>query len=210
MDKLKKALENLEQFDNDTVVHGLFKKVLQEIKCDKKSKWQYIISGIFSILISALVVCGSKTIKNSIAIVEIFNTVVLAFMAMIFTSYAIFQALLTDSLIEYLACDKSNILKTCNNTFLNLLILYLSDTVLNTIVRIVLLNFSSDFLLIGDVLFSNTIALVLFLPYTFFNMLIILEMKNFIINMHKLFNASNKVRIYEYLNKELDKQDKNK
>lgn len=163
-----------------------------------------MISGIIAIVLGCGLGFNKETVSLLKECVEFLNGISLAFIAMILGSYSIFQALMTDNIVTLLIESDNNILKVSNNSFYNLIVLYVADIVVNVVLYGILMIVPTGFLLFKNIVACNIMASFFGCIYLFFNILLITEMKNFGKNLYQMFNIYNIVRAYEVESKDND------
>ena len=84
-----------------------------------------------------------------------------------------------------------------NEFFKNLSILYLIDVIISYSVAIVVMCLPNDFGIFDSVKINNVIAISLLFLYFMFTMLLLLEIKNFVMNLYTTFYAYSMLRIVE-------------
>ena len=204
----EKTEKNINELTERVNSKDLLREVCDEIKLSKKSKFQYIFSSITGVSLSAILVFSNNTVTALNDTANIFNGVAIAFVAMILSSYSIFQALLTDDFIMILIETDNNLLKISNKSFLNLIMLYLIDIISSIVIIIVTKVMPNDWCVSSNLIISNIIAMFLISCYTIYNFLIIIEIKNFAINLYNMFNAYNIVRVLTIIENDSTEDDK--
>ena len=127
--------------------------------------------------------------------------IVVAFIAVVFGAYALFQAMISDDFLIVLSKVRGQIKKS-NKSFLNLAILYLYAIIINFCLLIGNNWLGKDFLLFPSVFVDNCICFISLSLYFIYNILPILEVKNFAINLYRMFNLYNAYKIADILSKE--------
>ena len=128
----------------------------------------------------------------------IFNTISIAFIAMIIGAYAIFQALLNDDLVYEMYQyneGENNLLKESNQEFLGLLVLYLTSIIANILILLTLKILPSDFLLFSRYNLNVIMSTILLFIYISFHLRVFAEIRNFAVNLYNIFEAHNLVSI---------------
>ena len=139
---------------------------------------------------------------------EIFNTISIAFIAMIIGAYAIFQALLNDDLVyemHYYNNGDNSLLTETNHEFLGLLILYLTSIITNILILLTLKILPPNFLLFKSYNLNITISTILAFIYIAFHLRIFLEIRNFAVNLYRIFEAHNLISILKKENQDDNK-----
>ena len=184
-------IKNLKELAQSNIVDSLVKDSLSEIKFTRKNIVQYLISLFGAMVLSYGIIFMVNPVEGMQSAVEIINNVSLAFIAIIFGTYALFQALMTDSVVWALLKDKENLLCVSNKSFLHWILLYFTEIITNTVILIILSFLPREFVLFGEKGLSNVLAYALCLVYFFYSLLILYEMKNFALNIYRMFSVYN-------------------
>lgn len=190
-DRIKENIREL-IYEDDSA--SLMKNALKELKYRQSGVYHYIISIILALFLGVAIGYSDKTVSVTKYMVELFNGVILSFVAIVVGAYAIFQALLSDDFFDVLLETDNNMLKVSNKSFRNLIIIYLSDILLNVIILIILQLIPETWCILNNLKLANCSASILLVIYIFVNILIMLEFKNFTMNLYKTFNAYNASR----------------
>ncbi len=156
--------KNIQDLNDKRSKQQILVECLSELRVSKGSVWQLMVSIIVALAMSVYTAFFAETVKSTGIIVDTFLDVQLAFFAVIFGAYAIFQALMRDEIIKELIKTNNNILRDSNRTFLNLSMIYIFDIFLTVIVKIVVGICVEDFY-IYNILLSNIIFVVFFFLY---------------------------------------------
>ena len=113
---------------------------------------------------------------------------------------SVFQALLSDQLIWELY-KEGDLLKDSNESFLGVILLFWGEILINLFLVVALKVIPEDFLLLKSVDYSNRIAIGLLFIYYTISMRIMFEVRNFAINLYKVFVAYNKITILKMIKK---------
>lgn len=170
------------------------KIALNEVKFEGSSRLQWGLSGIISLVLSIITCFSKDTIEILKTTTNTFNSVLLAIIAMIFTAYALFQALLNDDMV----CEMSkynNLLESSNQSFLGVVFLYMSNIIVNVILIIILSVLPTGFGISNNYWIDSTICCMLIWIYETFTFRIFIEIRNFAINIYKIFIAHNKLSL---------------
>lgn len=189
--ELNQALKNLEELIDRRKNTKIFKDAINEIKIGKKNKWQYALSILLSSVFAFLIANTEYTGLIYVEISDKLLDISLAFVAMILGSYSIFQALMSRELVKLLIKSDSNLLKKSNQSFLYLVILFVANIVINFGIICILKILPGDFLLVENVAGSNLVAFILIFLHFLFNLLLILEVITFALNLYRMFCVYN-------------------
>lgn len=191
--------KNIVDISKNRNLDGLLKNAVLEIKFNKKSKVQYIISLGIAFPLSYAIAFSGETVQLMAAAVEIINGVALAIIAVIFGTYSIFQALMTDSVMWALLKSDNNLLNISNKSFLNLVVLYWAEIIFNIVLLISLNIIPGDFCLLESIVSTNIIAFISIVSYFAYCFLLLYEVRNFAVNLYQMFNIYNIYRGLELL-----------
>lgn len=192
------AEKNITELVDKSRMNKLIKEAVFEIRFTKGNKWQYLISILISSALSWFLIIND-TVFLFDNINEMFLNLSIAFVAMIFSGYSIFQALLSEKLILELIKVKSNLLKTSNKSFLNLILLYLASILINIIIKTVISGMDKHYMLLNNVKICNILAFVLIFCYLLYHILILLEVMIFTINLYRMFCLHNALQAVDAL-----------
>lgn len=206
----EKVIENIELIAQNKCLKNLPKDMISEIKFSRKNLFQYFVSIMSAVILSYVLTYKGDTVELMSYAVDVINGVALAFLAIIFGTYAIFQALMTDSVIWVLLKSDNNLLNISNRSFLHLILLYLVNIMANIILLILLNAIPKEYCFFDSLVVCNIVAFVLELIYFAYSFLIFYEMKNFTVNLYQMFNVYNIYRAIDLLEKSNeDDNDKN-
>ena len=90
----EKIIMNIQELAESNNLQGLVKDTISEIKLTRKSIKQYVLSCIIAIVLSLLIVYKTNIIDMMSFAVDLANNTAVAFIAIIFGTYAVFQALM--------------------------------------------------------------------------------------------------------------------
>lgn len=202
----EKTINDIKDLVDKRDIRRIVKESVREIRFSSKSKWQYLASGIFSVITSVCISIDLDTVKIFTEVTEKFIDIGLAFVAMILGSYSIFQALLNKQLILEIIRTDSRLLKNANRTFLNLIILYVGSISLSLVLNIGLKSVSGNFLLLNSILLSNCVSGILIFMYMMYHFLLVIEVIVFTINLYRMFCAYNTLQALEAYVEELQNE----
>ena len=183
MNNYDRVIKNIQEIAENRDIKQLVKASISEIKLNRKSLLQYLFSIVIGTLLSFIIVYKSDTVLIMGAAVEILNSGALAFVAIIFGTYSIFQALMTDAVVWALLNSKNNLLNVSNKSFLHLILLYLFEIILNFILMIILKCLPNEYCLFENLTVTNVVAFIAITFYFGFCFLLFYEMKNFAVNL---------------------------
>ncbi|WP_432776071.1 hypothetical protein AAFJ72_03500 [Brevibacillus gelatini] len=194
----------------------LFKEALIDILTEKDSRSSILVFGIISIIPAGLIGVSKDTVELTYKAVSNLNSIILALFAIVFTGYALFQALVNNDLLRRLLiadAKKSrkvsgddnagrSKLQESNEYFIKLMMSIISAIVINVLLLLVIGSLPKDFCLPLNNTINNTMAAILIWIYFLYMFRILWEMKSFVYNMFQLFNAHAGSKAIELLKKQ--------
>lgn len=201
MEREKVTINNLQDLLDRRKKQQLLLHVFEEIKFTRKSMGQYAIASILAIFLGLIIAFAEETVSFSQYAFEQLNTICIAFISIVLGAYAIFQALLDESILLKLLESDNNMLKESNKTFLNLVVLYVVAILINMVMSIVLEVMPEEYLLTGNIFLDEIICLICLTAIFMFEILLILEMINFTVNLYRMFSVYNTMKAIDAINK---------
>lgn len=187
------VIKNIQELNDKRNKKEILSECLGELKLSRNSIWQFVTGASVALMLSVYVTFFTNTVVAARVVFSILLDVQLAFFAVIFGAYAIFQALMRDEIIKELIKTDNNILKDSNRTYLNLSVLYIFDIFI-TVISNIIVNICKEEFYVYSVGFSNVLFFVLFFIYCALNFVLMLENINFVINLYRMFNVYNVYR----------------
>nr|DAM58879.1 MAG TPA: hypothetical protein [Caudoviricetes sp.] len=185
----------------------LLKESIKELRYEKSSRYQYFICFILAFLVAVYVTWSPNTIPVMRHAVDVILGIEVGLIAVVISSYSIFQALLSDGFIMALAKTENNLLKISNKSFLNLTICYLIAIGMNIIIGIVLEGMADNWFLCANAIVNYILSSIICGIYFGANFLSISEICNFALNLYRMFNAANCERIIKIIENEEKERD---
>lgn len=173
-------------------------EVIRPNKEIKSSIWQLVISIVVAIIICVPISAIPNTVEIFSETVSVLQNIFIAFIAMEMGAYALFQALLKKELVYKLYIN-GNILDTSNSAFLGVILLFWVGIMLNIILVILFKVIPPNWTLFSNNIINILVSFVLMTIYMSFYIRVLFEVRNFAINLFKVFQAHNKVSLLEYL-----------
>jgi len=191
--------DNLQDLIDRRDTKHLIVESFKEIRFNHKSAWQYVISFLLAMVVAGVIGFSQDTVILMKEVISELNTIIIGLLATVFGSYSIFQALLNRDLVKQLIVDKENILKKSNTTFLNFIIIYMINILVNFVLGIFIKAMDPRWTLFSDLLLSNIFATFLICIYIAFSLVCILETINFAINLYRMFCIHNTLQALDVL-----------
>lgn len=184
-----------------------FKATFVELFPKKKLESHHFVIIFVSLLLGILLKYSSTTFITFIDVVELVNSMVIALFGIVFTGYALFQALIDKDMLKRMLKvkeGKTNI-QISNDYFLNVMILDIFCVILNIGLLLLLKVFPVELLNYVDAIFISVVAIVFFTFYFSIQALAIWEMKSFVFNIYQFFNINAGTKAVEILKENKDK-----
>lgn len=209
-----KKIENLFSTRSSREV---FKEAIIEILPEKKQWVSFVTIGLISAIPASIIGISKDTVDLFYKAISNLNTIILALFAIVFTGYALFQALVNNDLLRRLLISdgKSKMsskdivskeetgkskLQESNEYFVKIMMLIVSAIVINAVLLLLVGSLPKDFYLPLSNRINNTLAAILIWVYFFYIMTILWEMKSFVFNVFQLFNAHAGSKAIELIN----------
>lgn len=187
---LKNNVENLISGEHNNN-KAIYKKILKNNKVSKRTIIILFLIAIILVVPSFLIGFNKKTIYMAEKIFQISNGIAIPVFAVVFTGYAIFQALSNGKTLKTLLSvsdDERSKFEEYNDTFLYTALLYLILIIMNFIILIFLVAIPSVWSIpFFSLIINNIIAFLLIWIYLIFNIYCFLELKSFVLNLYKVF-----------------------
>ena len=202
----EKILESLRDLLGDQESLKLIKISTASLKCSKR-RCMILLLMSFCLLIPLWYIgSSSHTIDSTIKIIQLSNDVIIPIFAMLFTGYALFQALVGGNTLKKMLIEKINnasAFKTYNLYFFSLAIYFLCIIILNFILLIVFENIPPDWAFPYLTQFANSVwATLLLLIYVIVNVNALIEVKSFLYNLYQCFSINAYANVITSLGKE--------
>jgi hypothetical protein len=202
------------KLNRDNIASNLFTKksskqiLIQGLKEMVPTKGTYLESFIILVLviaISSLIGISNNTVILLKDVVEVLNNVTLAVFGIIFTGYAIFQALIdTDILKRLFTTDLKGkpFFSISNDYFIMLMIVNALAIFINMTLLIILKIIPEYWCAFDNHILNNAIAITLISFYLYFEFKNIWEIKSFVFNIYQMFNISAGEKIIKIIDEE--------
>ena len=156
------------------------------------------------------------TINQCETVIGIFHSIIVSVFAIVFTGYALFQALLNKELLiamlsSSLKNDKNedtSYIEYSNNTFVEFMMALFSVIVLDLIIRVFLNIIPDSWCMFANNSINEIISCIGIILILYINMEVLWETKSFIYNVYTLFNAYTMTKALEYLRELREREEK--
>lgn len=191
-------------------------QAIKILKFNKQNIWRKIGFIIIEFAMAISLALSSTTLIKVGTILEMLNGVLIAFFAVVFTGYALFQALIGDGLLLYLVNDtvkeegeERSQLENSNDYFVKVMLIQFVVIILNAFCMMIM-NVITDMktICLFDSHIKDLISCIIIFVIFHFNFEAIWEIKSFIFNVFQLFNSHAMARIIEIMEKEEKKESK--
>ena len=183
----------------------LILEALSIFKISKKNWKQQLCLYIISLIVALVVGVSKSTVSVIVDSAQLILDIILALFGIVFTGYALFQALINNELLIRLLCDTSkdakneekSKLQETNETFVKCMLLNVVAIIVSLLLRITISCVPDDFLVFKELMYNNITAAFLISIYFYFVITIVWEVKSFVFNIFQLFNAYAGTRVLE-------------
>ncbi len=189
----EKIVDNIKELIDKRSIDTIIKESVVEIRLCKKSVWQYIIAIIFGAVIAVVASYSYGTVNVMKEVSELLFDTSIGIIGLVLSAYSIFQALIQKELIKVLIKSDDNLLKRSNKTFLNIVVLYVINALISLIARIILSAIGKEFIIFENIKLCNFFSVILIFGYMTFNLLLLLELIVFTVNLYRMFCVHNTI-----------------
>lgn len=199
-------IDILEKMFQTVSSNDILRSAIKVLIPKRKQKKVYIIVFVLSIIPSYMISVSQDTVPIFRNCVQIVNDVCLALFGIIFTGYALFQALIgKEMLIRMIQStvikDKEEIskLQETNENFAETMMLEFLCIVISLLLLLILNSLPDDYCMFQKLYLNNIIAGLGMYIYFYLFFIVLLEIKSFIFNIVQLFNFHAGTRIMEIM-----------
>lgn len=206
----EKLMSNAVKLTEKSNSNKVFLQSLKILKPDKSNFLHKLIFGIIEVILAIIMVKRVDTISLTEDVLQVVITVMLAFLAVVFTGYAFFQALINDKLLVSMIVagdDKNNKLSEANNYFAEVMIFQIGCMLLDLLVIVFMIVLPEDWTLLSNNMLNEAFATIGISFLLYCNVESIWEMKSFIFNVFQLFNLHAYSRIAKIQENQSDKEE---
>ena len=206
----EKLMSNAVKLTEKSNSNKVFLQSLKILKPDKSNFLHKLIFGIIEVILAIIMVKRVDTISLTEDVLQVVITVMLAFLAVVFTGYAFFQALINDKLLVSMIVagdDKNNKLSEANNYFAEVMIFQIGCMLLDLLVIVFMIVLPEGWTLLSNNMLNEALATIGISFLLYCNVESIWEMKSFIFNVFQLFNLHAYSRIAKIQENQSDKEE---
>lgn len=196
---IEKAAENAEDLRKKQNSSQVLKDSLKILKPESRNFFRKIIFLVIEIFFAWKMVTQKETVVLTKDVFEVLISTLVALMAIVFTGYAFFQALINDKLLITLLSvdDEKGNLSGTNKYFAEVMVFQMTCTVIDLLIVVFAIIVPNDWCAFENELINEVISGILLLAVLHCNIESIWEMKSFIFNVFQLFNLHAYARIKE-------------
>ena len=187
----EKVMSNAEKLTEKSNSNKVFLQSLKILKPNKSNFLHKLIFGIIEVTVAFIMAKRTDTIGLTENVLQVVITVMLAFLAVVFTGYAFFQALINDKLLVSMIAtgdNKNNKLSEANIYFAEVMIFQIGCMLLDLLVIVFMIVLPEDWTLLSNNMLNEAFATIGISFLLYCNVESIWEMKSFIFNVFQLFN----------------------
>lgn len=187
---------------------------MKQLLPKKREKFKYIFALIISLVPAYMIAVSEDTIFIFRDCVQILTNAVIALFGIIFTGYALFQALIgKEMLIRMLQntvvkdkSEKSKLQET-NETFAETMMLEFACIVTGIIIQIILNCLPEKYSIFDNLILNNLLAGIGIYLYFYLSFIVLMEIKSFIFNIIQLFNFHAGTRVMEMMQADIRQEE---
>lgn len=192
----------------------LIKRSLRVFEISKKNRKKIVCLYIISVFIATFVGFSPNTASIVCDTAQTMIDIMLGMFGIVFTGYALFQALMNKQLlIRMLSSDEKNgkdksksKLQETNESFVEYMMLNLISIIVSLFLKIIASSIPNKAVIFSKMSTNNIVATLLISLYFYFILIIMWEAKSFIFNVFQVFNMHAGTRVLELLGDD-DKDD---
>ena len=206
----EKVMSNAEKLTEKSNSNKVFLQSLKILKPNKSNFLHKLIFGIIEVTVAFIMAKRTDTIGLTENVLQVVITVMLAFLAVVFTGYAFFQALINDKLLVSMIAtgdNKNNKLSEANIYFAEVMIFQIGCMLLDLLVIVFMIVLPEDWTLLSYNMLNEAFATIGISFLLYCNVESIWEMKSFIFNVFQLFNLHAYSRIAKIQENQSDKEE---
>lgn len=209
----KIRIDMVEKLLQHTSSDELVKKTRKILIPEKKENKKYIGTIIACSILSTCIATSKDTVDIFVDTVQCVNDIILALFGIVFTGYALFQALIGKEMLRRMinstvgnADEEKSKLQEANELFAEVMTLDFMCVIVNIVLIIIGKCIPSDTALFPQKWLNNLLSGFGIGLYFYMITLTLLEVKSFIYNMFQWFNFHAGTRLIELMDEESDKK----
>lgn len=203
----ERIIENAIKLGEKKKSTEVLKKSLHLFLPTKHSCVRCVVFLIFELILACFVAQNADTIFLEEKIITLFHDIIIALFGIIFTGYALFQALISDKLLFEMIKQRSDkeeynsYIEESNGYFAEVMMAQFLVIIIDLIIRIFVGILPDQWVLFKNNMMNETFAGALIVVSIYLNVEVIWETKSFIFNMFQLFNGHAMARVIDMINK---------
>lgn len=200
-----KIVQNANKLIENKSSKRMIYESLKLLVFNKKSILRKILFIFFEMVISIIIAKNLETVRLVKEIVSYIGQIQLGLIGIVFTGYALFQALIGDKLMLYLLSsekDEKSKLEESNESFIYLIIIQIIALLLDLLMYIIMLVVPDNWYFTNNDELNVCVAAVFIAFMLYLNVEAIWELKSFIFNVYQLFNAHAVSRVVDIIERE--------
>lgn len=211
--KYEIQIDIVEKMFRTSSSNKLLARSMKQLIPKKNERFKYVLALVVSILLAYMIAISEDTIPIFRDCVQILTDVAIALFGIVFTGYALFQALIgKEMLIRMLQStvikdkeEKSKLQET-NEIFAEIMMLEFVCIIIGVILLLLLNCLPEKYIVFRNMILNNSFAGIGIYIYLYLSFITLVEMKSFIFNIVELFNFHAGTRVMEMLQADV-KQD---
>lgn len=208
IENFEKVMDNAKKLYEESSSSKVFIESLKTLKPNKSTFLHKLIFGLIEVCLAFLMARRIDTIGVTKDVLQVIITVMLALLAVVFTGYAFFQALINDKLLVSMIAagdEDNNKLSESNLYFTEVMFLQIVCVLLDLFVIIFMIVLPDDWTLLSTNTLNELLVTIGITLLLYCNVESIWEMKSFIFNVFQLFNLHAYSRIVKIVENQSDK-----
>jgi hypothetical protein len=171
-----------------------------------KSKKMYLMSFVFGGIPSYLMATSEKTVSIFKDGVQLINNITLALFGIVFTGYALFQALIGEEMLVRMINstaivdkEEKSKLQESNELFAKIMMMEFICVVICVLLLLILPCIPEDYIAFDNMVLNEVVAGAGICVFFYLSFVTLFEVKSFIFNIFELFNFHAATRVMEIL-----------
>lgn len=203
--------DNVEKLLKPLSSNQILRAALKMLFPRRKSKGRFIVVFALSIIPAYLMATSENTVSVYKEVVQLLTDITLSLFGVVFTGYALFQALIGKEMLVRMInassldneSEKSK-LQESNELFVKTMMLQLICIAIGVVMSLILACMPCDYILFDNTILNEVIAGGGMFAHFFISLAALLEVKSFIFNIFQLFNFHAATRVMELLKESQD------
>lgn len=188
-----KVIVNAKKLTEKSNSNKVFLRSLKMLKINRSNFLHKLIFGFIELCLAVLMAKSFNTVGLVGDVVQVIIAIILAMLAVVFTGYAIFQALVNKKLLFAMIASgdsRNNKLSEANTYFAEVMAFQIGCVLLDLFVILFTIVLPDNWMLFVNNTLNEFLAIVAITILLYCNIESIWEMKCFIFNIFQMFNIS--------------------